>query len=369
MRVLMLTSNDYTGRYWQDMAIGFSKRPDAELGFASFGMENPPFWHESFLHSHIVFGLKRKTNMLQWVRFVLQIRNFKPDVIQSHLFYGGLFGIVIGKLLCVPVVFTRHHLDEHFQNGTRIHRLLDKLTLQLSHRVITCSQATKDWIVENEAVSSEKVKVVYQGFDYSRIRADELRVIQIKNDLFKSSEKFKILCVSRFSKVKGQTYLLDALSMNSALMDKCEVNFIGIGDSKWLETEINLRNLSGNCKVLGASNEVLEYMKAHDLIVHPSLADSFSQTVIEAMALGKCVVAANTAAVPEQIENFKTGFIVPQRDSFSLANVIQFLEADRELIERIGKEASRAVQANFSLEFMITKQFLELKFVAQSYRL
>ena len=199
MRILILTSNDYTGRYWQDMSIGFSKRNDVVLLFASFGMKYPPYWHKSYSHNHTVFGSKRKSNLLQWIRFILQIKKFKPDVIQSHLFYGGLFGIFLSKLLCVPVVYTRHHLDEHFQSGTKIHRFLDRFTLKFSQKVITCSQATKDWIVRNEGVCSEKVKVVYQGFEFGRISADEFKVIQIRKELFGSSEKFKILCVSRLT--------------------------------------------------------------------------------------------------------------------------------------------------------------------------
>lgn len=369
MRILMLTSNDYSGRYWHDIAIGFSKRSDVELGFASFGMNNPPFWHASFPNTHITFGAGKKSNFLHWVKFVLAIRNFKPDIIQSHLFQGGLFGIILGRLLGLPVVYTRHHLDEHFQTGTKLHRWLDKFILIKSQRVITCSRATKEWIVNNEGVSSEKVTVVHQGFDFSRVRADDLRVAQIKSELFKTSGKFKILCVSRFSKVKGQTFLLDAMSKNDVLRNKCEVTFIGIGDSNWLKMEISSRGLEDCCKILGASSEVLEYMKAHDLIVHPSLADSFSQTVIEAMALGKCVVAANTAAVPEQIENFQTGFIVAQRDSDSLSRIIQLLMQDGKLIKKIGHAASEAVRVKFPLQSSIDFQILELQLAEHSYHL
>jgi glycosyltransferase involved in cell wall biosynthesis len=91
--------------------------------------------------------------------------------------------------------------------------------------------------------------------------------------------------------------------------------------------------------------------------------------VIEAMALGKCVVAANTAAVPEQISNFQSGFIVPQRDSRALSNMIQFLIHNKELIEKIGKAASEEVRVNFPLEKMINEQFSELQLAEQSYRL
>jgi glycosyltransferase involved in cell wall biosynthesis len=102
-------------------------------------------------------------------------------------------------------------------------------------------------------------------------------------------------------------------------------------------------------------------MHAHDLIVHPSLADSFSQTIIEAMALGKCIVAANTAAVPEQIINLQTGIIVPQRDSIALMKSIELLMSNRNLIEQIGSAARKAVRRKFPLGAMISDELRELR--------
>jgi glycosyltransferase involved in cell wall biosynthesis len=356
----MLTSNDYTGRYWQDLASGFVDT-DVELGFASFGMILPPRWHKSYPNKHIVFGNSGKWNLRCWLRFILEVKDYNPDVIQSHLFHGGLLGVFLSKLLKKPVVYTRHHLDEHFQTGTRIHRFLDKLIIKQSPKVITCSEATKLWIVKQEGALPEKVKVIYQGFDFDRIRIDQVKSREIRKNLQRKGKKFNILCVSRFSKVKGQTYLLDAISMNSKLIESCQLTFIGIGDPTWLVKEIMDRNLQDCCTILGPSSEVLEYMHAHDLIVHPSLADSFSQTIIEAMALGKCIVAANTAAVPEQIINLQTGIIVPQRDSIALMKSIELLMSNRNLIEQIGSAARKAVRRKFPLGAMISDELRELR--------
>lgn len=360
LKVLMLTSNDYTGRYWRDIAKGFAGT-NIKLAFASFGMTQPPIWSDNYTYTHITFNTSSKLNLFNWLQFTLRIRKFNPDVVQSHLFHGGLFGILLGKFLRIPIIYTRHHLDEHFKSGTWIHQWLDRLILRESSRIITCSKATKDWIISMEGALPDHVAAIHQGFDFDQIVADSNRALAIRRDIFMASEKFSILCVSRFSRVKGQIYLLDALVKSEKLREKCKIFFIGIGDSKWLKQEINLRELNDCCSILGASVEVLEYMQACDVVVHPSLADSFSQTIIEAMGIGKCVVAANTAAVPEQIEHGKTGLIFPQGDVDTMIKYLEILISDRFLLKKLGDSAYEAVREKFKLEDMIEQYIYEFQ--------
>jgi glycosyltransferase involved in cell wall biosynthesis len=212
-----------------------------------------------------------------------------------------------------------------------------------------------------EGALPNNVEVIYQGFDFDQIVADTKRALEIAKYVLMTPEKFSILCVSRFSRVKGQTHLLDALVKSEFLKEKCKIFFIGIGDSRWLKREIDLRELNDSCSILGESVEVLEYMQACDIVVHPSLADSFSQTIIEAMGIGKCVVAANTAAVPEQIEHGKTGLIFPQGDVDTMIEHLEILISDRNLLKRLGDSAYKAVRVKFKLEEMVERYLEEFQ--------
>jgi len=69
-------------------------------------------------------------------------------------------------------------------------------------------------------------------------------------------------------------------------------------------------------------DEVPSYYKAMDLIVQPSLSESFGIAILENMALGNVVIASEVGGIPELIEDGKTGLLVPPGNSKILGEKI-----------------------------------------------
>jgi glycosyltransferase involved in cell wall biosynthesis len=75
--------------------------------------------------------------------------------------------------------------------------------------------------------------------------------------------------------------------------------------------------------------------------------------ILEAMAAGKAVVAAAVGAVPELVQEGRTGLLVPPEDADALARAIRLLLKDPELRRRLGANGRARVETEFSLEKMI----------------
>ena len=135
-KVLMIFSNSYNGAYPRDLAHGFFDA-GIELGFISLSRAAIPDWIDD--HSAKEFSGKFGSN-ISIARKILEtisvIRKYKPDVIQTHLFQGGVLGLIAGKLMGIPVIHTRHHIDEHYQAGTIIHRWIDRTVAKGSDHVV-----------------------------------------------------------------------------------------------------------------------------------------------------------------------------------------------------------------------------------------
>ncbi len=95
-----------------------------------------------------------------------------------------------------------------------------------------------------------------------------------------------------------------------------------------------------------------DYYRAADVCLHAAHCEVWGLVVTEAMACGIPVIATAVGGIPEQIDDGRTGFLVPKGDSEQMTNRLLLLKSDEQLRTRIGAEASREVRDRFSLKRM-----------------
>jgi glycosyltransferase involved in cell wall biosynthesis len=98
-----------------------------------------------------------------------------------------------------------------------------------------------------------------------------------------------------------------------------------------------------------SAEEVAGRLRAADLYVHPSRADTFPSGVLEALACGTPVVASRVGGIPEQLTD-ETGVLVESGDPAALAAAIEGLLADPARRQRMGAAAAADARQRFSLE-------------------
>lgn len=104
---------------------------------------------------------------------------------------------------------------------------------------------------------------------------------------------------------------------------------------------------------------VVQYYQAADLYVHPAKAETFGNTIIEAMACGVHVIASATGGIPEIIENQVNGFLFPQGDVEQLAEKVVDLLSDEARCMEISKNASEIIGMKFDMK-KLSNQLMEL---------
>jgi glycosyltransferase involved in cell wall biosynthesis len=102
---------------------------------------------------------------------------------------------------------------------------------------------------------------------------------------------------------------------------------------------------------------VARYYQAADLYIHAARADTFPNTILEALACGIPVIATAVGGIPEQIHEGKTGFLTPLGDASAMAGAIWRLLEDPDLRKKMGDAAIREVNEKFSLDLQV-KRFL-----------
>jgi glycosyltransferase involved in cell wall biosynthesis len=96
-------------------------------------------------------------------------------------------------------------------------------------------------------------------------------------------------------------------------------------------------------------NTVARYYQAADVYIHAARADTFPNTVLEALACGIPVVATAVGGIPEQVEDGITGFLTPPGDSVVMKSRIRQLLTDDGLRRRMGEAAAVTARERFDL--------------------
>jgi glycosyltransferase involved in cell wall biosynthesis len=98
---------------------------------------------------------------------------------------------------------------------------------------------------------------------------------------------------------------------------------------------------------------VAQYYRASDLYIHVAKAETFPNTVLEAMACGVPVIASNVGGIPEQVDDGITGLLIPAQNAELMARSARLLLKDPDLREKMGKAAIQKVKDHFTLEHQV----------------
>lgn len=234
--------------------------------------------------------------------------------------------------------------------------LFEKITLKLPYtRVITVSSPTRGKLVTS-GVPEERIEIIPNGVDIAEF--DGVRV--------EKSKRPRIIYLGRLIEYKHVDDLLKAFS---ELKLNAELYVIGEGPEKG-----NLRDLA---RTLGVENRVfftgfvderrkIELLKSSHVLVLPSTVEGFAIVLIEAMAAGTPVIAADIPAVHVSVKDGETGLLFKPRDVDDLKIKFERVLKDKELRARLSRNGYELVRRKFSWdkvvgEFEATLKNIEIK--------
>jgi glycosyltransferase involved in cell wall biosynthesis len=138
-----------------------------------------------------------------------------------------------------------------------------------------------------------------------------------------------------------------------------DVTVVSIGGEKHAGDLARVRALaddaevSGGLRFLGRRPDALDFIAAADVFVNPADFEGLPVAVLEAMALGRPVVATAVGGVPGLVHDGDTGLLVPPGDPAALAAAIARVLDDPDLGSSLGAAGAKLVEAEYSLEAMV----------------
>jgi glycosyltransferase involved in cell wall biosynthesis len=161
---------------------------------------------------------------------------------------------------------------------------------------------------------------------------------------------------SRLARWKGQHVLIEALAKLPG------VDGIVVGDALFGEQDYAAElkrlvaelGLGDRVHFLGHRSDVPLLMQAVDAMVHPSIdPEPFGRTLVEAMLAGVPVIATDAGAAPDILEHGRAGMLVPPGDAGALAEALDAVLVEPEILKPQLDYASRRARTHYSLTRML----------------
>ncbi len=279
---------------------------------------------------------------------------FQPEIVHNHMYRAEIVGtraaLLLGEKGCRrPAVISTVH-------SSRIRCIEDRQALRqltpLMDRLIVVSQAIEHKVRE-EGRFGVPVSLIYNGVDLQRYNHQQ-PCCTLHEEYLIPEDAPIVGVVARLEAEKGHRTLIDAWPEVVAAVPNAWLLVIGEGSERdALEAEAASLGVSERIVFTGRREDVPAVTAALDVAVLPSYREAQGLSVLEAMALGRPVIASKVGGIPEMIEDGVTGLLVPPNDCDALAGAIIRLLTDHPLADMIGKRGHDMVHDRFCIELMV----------------
>ncbi|MGB9980364.1 glycosyltransferase family 4 protein [Methanobacterium sp.] len=274
------------------------------------------------------------------------IRKYKIDLIHAHyVMPPGLIAVICSMFSGTKTAITIHGSDIFVLTRKPLLRSMIKFILKRSDYVFVVSDSLKENVLKLGIEGLEnKLSITYNAVDVERFSPNKTSAF--KEEVNINSQKPVVLFVGNLVWQKGVEYLIRAKEF---LKEDAEIIIVGDGPLlEELKAIVEFEEIEGII-FTGARNDIENIMPAADVVVVPSISESFGIVVLEAMASGKPVVATNVGGIPEVV-NKETGILVNPEDPVGLAEAIDKILQNKELKENMGKTAREHVMKYASIK-------------------
>lgn len=269
----------------------------------------------------------------------------RPDLVHAWLPFASLLALVAGRAARVPAIVISQRAS-HEATLPPLWRRIYRWSQRRADRVIVNSKAA---LREELAAGLLPARAVHIPNALGR---REILPLADRGSLGLPPGPL-VLALGQLSREKGHADLIDAWSTVHRGRPDATLALLGDGPLRGeLEDRVARAGLGSSVLFLGFRHPAQPYLRAADLFVQASRTEGLPNSVLEAMAARRAVVATAVGGVPELVEDGTSGLLVPPGRPEALARALLELLGDPARLERFGA-AGEALSGRFSLEGVV----------------
>jgi glycosyltransferase involved in cell wall biosynthesis len=300
-----------------------------------------------YLHKNgveVVYLNKKKGIQISVIKDLMTcFKNFKPDVVHTHL-YASKYAHIAAWLSGIKVkVHTIHSIAYHADGKANqiVNRFLFKV---LGVIPVSLSEEVKKTVVDLYKIKPKKTPIVLNGVPLEKC-------IPIQTY---SEEATRILHVGRFSTPKNHMEMIRGFALAHEKNRRIHLYLYGEGElKKEAEKLVSDLQIGEYIHFCGTTSDVYSVMNKADVFILPSLWEGVPMTLIEAMGTGLPIIASRVGGISNMISDGENGILIDPTAE-ALAKAIILIATDGKKREKLGLNALKK-SVDFSSKKMVRK--------------
>jgi glycosyltransferase involved in cell wall biosynthesis len=266
------------------------------------------------------------------------LRKNRIDIIHTHGYKETLLGGGAARLSRIKGIVRTHH-GKGVIDGVFHHRLIEKVNSNFfSDVLISVSDDLRQFLIAN-GYRRDKITVIHNGI-LSRDVEPSISADRQKDELKLERGAFVIGTLGRMVAVKGHKYFL--VGAKRVLEKHENVVFVIAGDGPLMQEtrqEVNQLGIEKKVRLIGFRNDPFNILNMFDIFVMTSLHEGIPMVLLEAMCLGKPIIATKVGGIPEIISDRRNGLLILPMDPEEFASKCIELIGDSALRDQLSNNA------------------------------
>ena len=290
----------------------------------------------------------------QALRLIRLFRRERTEIVHSHDAYTSVFATMCARVAGVRGVIAsrRSWHSPHLQG--RILRA-NRLAYRFADRVVGNSPSVSGLVASEGGVPASRIVTIPNFLDPQSFEPlSEANRCLLLQELGVPADAFVVGIVARLSAVKDHATLLRALAALAEEIPNVHGVLVGDGPERGrIEALARELRIDERVHLAGERPQIPNLHGLFDVSVLCSTTEAFPNSVLEAMAASRPVVATDVGGTPDAVRQGSTGLLVPVRDSERLASAIARLHAEPALRTKLGTAGRTAAQSGYSASAVI----------------
>lgn len=272
-------------------------------------------------------------------------------IAHTHSWATLMEGMIGAKLAAVPIIIHGEHGT--MQTESKLHIFVQRWFWRRTDLMLSVSEVLRENLHRTFDFPKERIQVVRNGVDLSRFDFSR-NGVDYRARLGLPPEALVFGAVGRLVPVKAYPVLLKAAKLVFREIPAAHLAIVGDGPLRHELVHLARDyNMMDRVHFLGARKDVSEILRALDVYVLCSESEGMSNTILEAMASGRPVVATAVGGNPELVVDGETGLLVPPNHPHHLATALAKLLREPARRQCLGQRGRQRVEERFSLESMV----------------